>query len=292
VPLESFTGRAVDTLLARARLSLGPDAEIIAVRTHKNADGVPVYQVLATDPHSARDERRRMGPDGGHHRLLKASPGAEEFARGRLQDPAPRLVAFVGPTGAGKTTSIAKLATHPEFFRRKRVGLLCLDTYRVGAVEQLRTYAEIAGLPFEVLYDSGDLPTAMQRLADRDLILVDTPGRGPRHHDDAQQVRQWLLRLTPDEVHLALPAGLQPDLVRRIVESHRQHGVTHLLPTKLDEAPDDWTAFDLAAQLRLPMRWMADGQEVPRDLKAAAPRLLAAVAALRDRALPPAETTA
>jgi len=72
------------------------------------------------------------------------------------------------------STSIAKLATHPEFFRCKRIGFLCLDTYRVGAVEQIRTYAEIAGLPLEVIYEAADLPMALRRLADRDLILVDS----------------------------------------------------------------------------------------------------------------------
>jgi flagellar biosynthesis protein FlhF len=290
VPLESFTGRAVDALLTRARQRLGPDAEIIAVRSHKTAEGVTRYEVLATDAATAREERRRMAPDGGSHPLLKSSPGPDDFARHREQDPSPRIVAFVGPTGVGKTTSIAKLATHPEFFRRKQVGLLCLDTYRVGAVDQIRTYAEIADLPLEVVYDSTDLASALRRLSDRDLILVDTPGRGPRLHADTQQVRQWLSQLSPAETHLVLPAGLQPELARRTVEAHRAHGITHLLATKLDEAPDDWSLFDLAAEFRLPMRWMADGQEVPRDLKAAAPRLLAAVASLRVLAAVPAET--
>ena len=283
MPLECFTGHAVDVLLSRASQALGPDAEIIAVRTLRAPDGSPYYQVLASDAVGAADERRRMAPDGGSHPLLKSSPGPDDFARHREQDPAPRVLAFVGPTGVGKTTSIAKLATHPEFFRRKRIGLLCLDTYRVGAVEQIRTYAEIAGLPLEVVYEAADLPLAIRRLANRDLILVDTPGRGPRHHADTQQVRLWLAQLAPHETHLVLPAGLQESLVRRTIEAYRPQGITHLLATKLDEAPDDWTLFDAAAECRLPMRWMADGQEVPRDLKAAAPRLLAAVASLRVR---------
>jgi flagellar biosynthesis protein FlhF len=292
VPLESFTGRAVDALLARARQSLGPEAEIIAVRTLRDGSGVPLYQVLATDAAAAADERRRMAPDGGSHPLLKGSPGPDDFARHRRQDRGPKLVAFVGPTGVGKTTTIAKLATHPEFFRRKRIGLLCLDTYRVGAVEQIRTYAEIAQLPLEVIYESSDIPNALRRLASCDMILIDTPGRGPRLQADNQQVRQWLAQLNPSEVHLVLPSGLQPEHVRRTIESYRAFGITHVLATKLDEAPDDWTLFDIAAESRLPMRWMSDGQEVPRDLKAAAPRLLAAVAALRVQMAEQAEVVA
>ncbi|MEO8633741.1 MAG: hypothetical protein ABI587_00550 [Gemmatimonadales bacterium] len=289
MPLESFIGPAVDVLLVRATEALGVDAEIIAVRTLRTATGGTTYQVIAGDADSSASERQRMGPDGGSHPLLKSNPGPEDFARTREADTGPRVIAFVGPTGVGKTTTIAKLATHAEFFRGKRVGLLCLDTYRVGAVEQIRTYAEIAGLPCEVIYESSDIPAALRRLADRDLILVDTPGRGPRLHADTAQVRQWLSQLAPHEVHLVLPAGLQAGVVRRTVEGFRSHGISHLLATKMDEAPDDWTLFDLAAELRVPMRWLSDGQEVPRDLKAAAPRLLASVAAIRINAAVPAE---
>jgi flagellar biosynthesis protein FlhF len=89
-----------------------------------------------------------------------------------------------------------------------------------------------------------------------------------------------------------LPAGLQGDLVRRTVPLYRRYGATHLLVTKLDECPEDWTPFDVAAEERLPMRWITDGQEVPRDLRAAAPRLLAAVASLRVRNAVPAESLA
>ncbi|HWA16194.1 MAG TPA: hypothetical protein VG817_07170 [Gemmatimonadales bacterium] len=292
MPLESFIGPTVEMLLARAQRTLGSDAEIIAVRTLRGAEGGVQYQVIAGTATDARDERRRMAPDGGSHPLLKCSPGLDDFARRRQPETGPRIVAFVGPTGVGKTTTIAKLATHPEFFRKKKIGFLCFDTYRVGAVDQLRTYAEIAGLPMETVYESSDLPNAMKRLSDRDLIFVDTPGRGPRLQADTAQIRQWLSQVKPDETHLVLPAGLQLAIVRRTVESYRSHGVTHVLATKLDEAPDDWTLFDAAAENRIPMRWLSDGQEVPVDLKAAAPRLLAAVAALRVRQATPAEVIA
>jgi flagellar biosynthesis protein FlhF len=280
VPLESFIGPAVDALLSQARQRLGAEAEIIAVRTLRSGAGITQFQVLAADAESAAAERRRMTPDGGGHPLLTSAPGPEHFAQ-RRHEGGPRVIAFVGPTGVGKTTTIAKLGTHPEFLRPGRIGFLCLDTYRVGAVEQIRTYGEIAGIPVEVIYESADLPNAMRRLSDRDLILVDTPGRSPRLQGDTQQVRQWLMQLAPHETHLVLPAGLQAEQVRRAIAAYRAQGATHLLATKLDEAPDDWSLFDAAAEARMPMRWLSDGQDVPRDLKAAAPRLLAAVAALR-----------
>ncbi len=280
MPLESFIGPAVDALLAEARRRLGAEAEIIAVRTLRSGAGLLQFQVLAADAECAAEERRRMTPDAGGHPLLTSAPGPEHFVQ-RRQEGGPRVIALVGPTGVGKTTTIAKLGTHPDFLRPGRIGFLCLDTYRVGAVEQIKTYGEIAGIPVEVIYESADLPTALRRLSDRDLILVDTPGRSPRLQGDTQQVRQWLMQLAPHETHLVLPAGLQAEQVRRAIAAYRAQGATHLLATKLDEAPDDWSLFDAAAEARMPMRWLSDGQDVPRDLKAAAPRFLAAVAALR-----------
>ncbi len=292
MPLESFSGPAVDVLLARVRTQLGPEAEIIAVRAEAGPDGRKRYQVIAADPEAADLERRRMGTSGGGHPLLRAAPGRTDLARRREGDKGPQLIAFVGPTGVGKTTTIAKLATHPDYLKGRKVGLLCLDTYRVGAIEQIRAYAEIAALPLEVVYEGSDLAPAMRRLGDRDVILVDTPGRGPRAQADAQQVKQWLSQLQPAETHLVLQSGLQRAVADRMIEAHRAHGITHLVATKLDEAPDDWTLFDAAAEARLPMRWVSDGQEVPKDLRPAAQRLLAAVAALRLRAAEPAEVLA
>jgi flagellar biosynthesis protein FlhF len=193
---------------------------------------------------------------------FKSAPARREKRR-------PRVIALVGPTGAGKTTTIAKLANHPLAFAGQRVGLICLDTYRIGAVEQSKQYAELSKMPLEVVWDAGDVAHAMKRLRDCDVILVDTPGRGPRASADLRDTQARLLELTPDEVHMVLPAGLQPALARRVVSAHLALGVTHLLATKLDEFPDERGVFELAAQFALPMRWLTDGQEVPRDLQSA-----------------------
>jgi flagellar biosynthesis GTPase FlhF len=180
-----------------------------------------------------------------------------------------QVIALVGPTGAGKTTTMAKLANHPQAFGGRRVGLLGLDTYRIGGVEQARQYAELSRLPFEVVWDSKDIARALRTLKDCDVILVDTPGRGPRAAGDLQEAQVRLLELHPDEVHLVIPAGLQRSLARNILTSHLPFGVTHLLPSKLDEYPDERCVFEIATQFSLPMRWIADGQEVPRDLQLA-----------------------
>ena len=152
------------------------------------------------------------------------------------------------------------------------VGLLCLDTYRIGAVEQLAIYADLAGLPLEVADQPRDLQRAMKKLRGCEVVLVDTAGRGPSALGDIDATVAQLGQLAPAEVHLTLPAGLQPALARALFERHRVYGVTHLIATKLDEFPDETTIFELAASRALPMRWVTLGQEVPDDLASAASR--------------------
>jgi flagellar biosynthesis protein FlhF len=189
----------------------------------------------------------------------------------------------VGPTGAGKTTTLAKLANHPDAFGGRRVGLLCLDTYRVGAVEQARIYAELSRLPFEAVHEPGDTPRALRRLRGCDVVLVDTAGRGPAAARDLDETGEALARIGPGEVHLVLPAGLRADQARRVVAAWKARGATHVLPTKLDECPDDPTPFDLALHHRLRVRWSCDGQEVPADLHAVTGDLIAAARRARER---------
>jgi flagellar biosynthesis protein FlhF len=266
-------------ILARVTATCGPDAVVVLSRGTLGPDGVHTFDVIAGDEAAA-------GAFAATQRELSANPAIalrpSPPAAGRRRA---RTIALVGPTGAGKTTTLAKLLGHPAVFGGQRVAVVSLDTYRVGATEQLATYAEIAGVELDIVYDPGDLARVIRRQADYDVLLVDTPGRGPRHATDSAHVAHRLHRLHPDEVHLAVPCGLHPALARRIVTAGIGAGVTHLLPTKQDECPDDSTLFDLAAELRLPMRWMTDGQEVPDDLRPAAAALLTAWA-LRDASSP------
>jgi flagellar biosynthesis protein FlhF len=205
-----------------------------------------------------------------------ARPRDEELPARPEFMPRPWFVALVGPTGAGKTTTIAKLATSAQGFAGCRVGLLGLDTYRVGAAEQLGTYAELGDLPCEIVYSDADLPGALKRLASCEVVLIDTPGRGPRNIDDAEIVRNWLTAIAPDEVHLTLPAGQLAAVSRRLLRAFASFRCTHLLATKLDEYPIEHGIFDLAIEHAHPMRWITDGQEVPADLRPAGDLLGAA----------------
>lgn len=293
MPRRTYQGGSVAELLLRAQRDLGPGAVILRVTQKRSALGGPLIEIEAGDEADAAAARAVPSPAVRPAPRAPAAPGAPRaavpVAAPRAPQPAGRLtLALVGPTGAGKTSTIAKLAGYAGIFGTRSVGLLGLDTYKAGAVEELQTLGGLAGRPVAIAYDLADLPRARKALADCDVVLVDCPGRGPRTGSDSESVAALLRALAPAETHLVLSAGLQEGVVRRHVQAYRRFGITHLLATKLDECPDDWTPFDVAAAEGLPMRWLADGQRIPHDLRAADARLEAARQSLR-RARPTAQ---
>jgi flagellar biosynthesis protein FlhF len=159
--------------------------------------------------------------------------------------------------------------------------VLTIDTYRVGGMEQLATYAELADVPFEVIYEAREVDAAMQRLAaDCEVVIIDTPGRSPASAELTERWRTLLDTIAPDEVHLVIPASLRADLavdIGRAYAPTRTHcGASHLLLSKLDEVPRETGITDLALSLEMPARWITDGQDVPADIRPGVPRLLRA----------------
>lgn len=263
---ERFRGADLSHVAERARRTLGDDVMILHTRTVRDG-GVPMVEVLAA-PASTVDRMRAQ---------LEPAP----FRPGmRAADGAPYRIALVGPTGAGKTTTAAKLAVRRGMFGAARTGLLTIDTYRVGGMEQLSTYAELGGVPFEVVYDASEVPAAMRRLRDCDVVIIDTPGRSPLSAELTERWRGLLDTLAPHETHLVVPATLRPDLaldVGRAYRTTRAHvGATHVLLSKIDEVPRETGIADLAMSLGMPARWVTDGQDVPTDLKPGVPRILRA----------------
>jgi len=261
--LETFRGPDYATAFAFANATLGDDAILVWSRTVRFGAGSGV-EVACTTTDALSQFRHRV------------SPGTPRFSAGtRRRDGRPFIVALVGPTGAGKTTTAAKLAVHPDAFGGLKVGFLSLDTYRAGAVEQLQAYADVANIDFELAYDSHDLAGALLRLAKCDVIIVDTPGRGPK--SDATAFRAMLNRLDPDETHLVIPASMRLDLAVGVRADFASMGASHAIITKLDEVPLDSMAAVFAAELAMPVRWVTDGQDVPFDLREAGPTLIGAL---------------
>lgn len=185
-----------------------------------------------------------------------------------------RLIALVGPTGVGKTTTIAKLAANFHLRERCRVGLITVDTYRIAAVEQLRTYADIIDLPMEVVATPREMRQAVERLADLDLILMDTAGRSPRDDVKIQELKNMLLEAEADEVQLVVSSVSSVENLKKTVKQFAEVGVTSLLLTKLDEATGLGNIIPLLRGCRLPLSYVTNGQNVPDDIEPADRRRL------------------
>ena len=186
-----------------------------------------------------------------------------------------RVAALVGPTGVGKTTTIAKLAANYRLREKRQVGLITVDTYRIAAVEQLRTYAEIIDLPMQVVSTPREMRQAVRRLGDLDLILIDTAGRSPKDEVKLQELKAFLHEASADEVHLVLSVVAGRRTLEETAERFAEVGTTALVLTKLDESPTLGAVLPLLRRSRLPLSYLTDGQNVPDDIAVADPRQLA-----------------
>jgi flagellar biosynthesis protein FlhF len=186
-----------------------------------------------------------------------------------------RIVALVGPTGVGKTTTVAKLAANFKLAHGVRVGLITVDTYRIAAVEQLKTYAEIIDLPLAVVNDPGEMPRALDELGDVDLVFIDTAGRSPRDEVKIRELAEFLLQARPDEVHLVLSAVAGERSLRSAVDRFANVQVDRLILTKLDEAESLGGILAVLGLYSRPLSYLTTGQAVPDDIEPADRKRLA-----------------
>jgi flagellar biosynthesis protein FlhF len=185
------------------------------------------------------------------------------------------VIALIGPTGVGKTTTLAKLAAKFALEEQKRVGLITLDTYRIGAVEQLRTYARILGVPLEVAHTPEDLTAAIARMADKDIVLIDTVGRCQKNKLQISELQVFLNVAKPSEVHLVISASSSLDVQKDVVRNFGVLAPNRLLFTKLDEAVGLNCLAEVAMSTRLPLSYVTNGQNVPDDIQTVNPDRLA-----------------
>jgi len=180
-----------------------------------------------------------------------------------------RVVALVGPTGVGKTTTVAKLAANFKLSHGVRVGLVTVDTYRIAAVEQLRTYAEIIDVPLAVVNDPIEMPRAIDELGAIDLVFIDTAGRSPRDEVKIRELAEFLLQARPDEVHLVLSAVVGERSLRAAIERFAAVQIDRLILTKLDEAESLGGILAILASSTRPLCYVTTGQAVPDDIEPA-----------------------
>ncbi|MBX6352312.1 MAG: flagellar biosynthesis protein FlhF [Thermoflavifilum sp.] len=193
-------------------------------------------------------------------RRVPQRPGLGESAR---------IIAFIGPTGVGKTTTIAKIAALQVLSGKRRVGLVSADTFRIAAVDQLRTYAEILGVPMAVAARPEEAESALAAVRHCDLVLVDTTGRSYARSEHVEDTRRWMQALHVDEIHLVLAMTAKTSDLLRVARTLEPVRFDKFLLTKLDETSSVDGAMELLWEIPRPVSYVTNGQNVPDDIEVA-----------------------
>jgi len=189
-----------------------------------------------------------------------------------------KVIVFVGPAGAGKTTTLIKIAIREGLAHRLSVRILSVDPYRVAAHEKLRSFAGIIGVGFTAANCVQEFAAALEEGRNKGVVLVDTPGYSPSEMDSAKEVAGCLERIPNKEVHLVLPASMKRESVMRCIRDYADFEPDYLLFTKLDESDSRGAVISAALEADKPLSFFAGGQNIPEDIEpASAPTLLASV---------------
>lgn len=187
----------------------------------------------------------------------------------------PTIIALIGPTGVGKTTTVAKLAANLQLVQNMKVGLLTIDTYRIAAVDQLRKFSEIIDARLEVAHTAQEIPKALASFADCDFILLDTAGRSPKDEMHLRELQNCLEIAKPDEVHLVMSANQGPSSAEMVAEKFGALKPDSVIFTKLDEAAQLGVVLNVAQKLGKSLSYITYGQNVPNDIEVGCARRLA-----------------
>jgi len=187
----------------------------------------------------------------------------------KLKKDAPLVVAFVGPTGSGKTTTLAKLAAYCCMNKSKKVSIITADTYRIAAIEQIRTFADIVNVGLQIVFSPDEVPDALAECEDSDVVFVDNAGRSQRDKEHMEELRLLMDMLRPDETHLVLSATTKDSDLLDMVHRYRNIKVNRLLFTKLDETTRLGNIFNVVSDLGIPVSYFTAGQSVPDDIEVA-----------------------
>lgn len=252
-PADTGPRTAMIAKLCQSLLWHHVDPELVERLANELTQGDPVYSPLLLQEQAAAW-------------LMTQLPAAKPFG---LTPPESRVLALVGPTGSGKTTTLVKLASQLLLEHKLRVGFVTLDQFRVGAEEQLRKYAQILEVPCELAIDTEQFRATLDRLADLDVVLVDTTGRSPQDGEGLRTIQQTLQVADQPWVALTAPATLHGQDLLNTLQQFSLINPTRLILTKLDEAISFGSLLNAQLLSGLSPAYFTTGQQVPEDIEAA-----------------------
>ncbi len=224
-----------------------------------------IRKIMATLPESDRKDQALVQEAlrGTLRDLVRCADGIH------LQEGTCRRVAFVGPTGVGKTTTIAKLMSIYRTKYNKEVAVITNDTYRIAATEQIRRVAQLVGVPVRVCRTDPEMKTAIEEFANHDLVLLDTAGRSQKNLSQIDDLQRVLGVVKPDETHLVISLTSHPDTTAEVVERFQPCAFDRIVLTKADEAVKIGVVFDVLRRIQKDLSFITTGQEIPRDIEIA-----------------------
>ena len=181
-----------------------------------------------------------------------------------------KVIFFIGPTGVGKTTTIAKVASSISVNQKKEIAMLTTDTYRIAATDQLRTYASILGVPFRVVYTAEELAIAVEDFSDCDYIFVDTAGHSHKNEELLEHQKEFLdtvKTMAESQSFLVLSATTKGKDLKKIVDNYRSIADFQLIFTKLDETSSLGNLYNIRLYADAPIAYITTGQNVPDDIE-------------------------
>ncbi len=196
-------------------------------------------------------------------RTIASAIGARGAIKGRQ---APRVLALAGPTGVGKTTTLAKLAATSNLLDKQRVGLISADTYRIAAIDQLKTFAGILDIPLKVVFSTAELREALNGYKDMDRIFIDTAGRSPNNDERMEELRELVAGHEDVECHLVVSATTRLRDMDLVCERFRPANFSRFIFTKIDETRTLGPILGLMYSEGLPASYLTNGQSVPDDI--------------------------
>lgn len=271
--IRSELSEIKDMLLISNRISgipqlLGLHPACLSLYSRLLATGISEQRVWAfMKAGGAFEPKPAADPEAVTRHVVKALKGVI-----RVTDPFPKkegtrsVAAFVGPTGVGKTTTIAKLSAELSLKQKRNVGIISVDSYRIGALDQLKTYASIMGLPCFSAFNREDLAQALQKMEGKDVILIDTAGQSHRDIKRLKELGELLGKDLSIETHLVLSTAIKPDDMKEAATNFSILKPSSYVFSKVDETRTRGGIIDQLLDLKLPVSYITNGQRVPEDI--------------------------